>query len=119
MHRAKEPVRFIPYIYSPEELKRLLDGVTSYQKKWLKLEPVTLRAMLLLLYGAGLRTSEALHLTCADVDASHRSHQLDSWIAARTRPLGSKTKERSLIQRTKITSPRSPHNIGYGHGISM
>jgi integrase/recombinase XerD len=70
LHRAKEPVRFIPYIYSVEELKRLLDGVTSYQKKWLKLEPVTLRAMLLLLYGAGLRTSEALHLTCADVDLS-------------------------------------------------
>ncbi len=70
IHRAKEPVRFIPYIYSREELKRLLDGVTSYQKKWLKLEPVTLRAMLLLLYGAGLRTSEALHLTCADVDLS-------------------------------------------------
>ena len=68
VHRAKEPVRFVPYIYSQEELKRLLDGVTSYQKKWLKLEPVTLRAMLLLIYGAGLRTSEALHLTCADVD---------------------------------------------------
>jgi integrase/recombinase XerD len=70
VRRAKEPVRFIPYIYSREELKRLLDGVTSYQKKWLKLEPVTLRAMLLLIYGAGLRTSEALHLTCVDVDLS-------------------------------------------------
>jgi site-specific recombinase XerD len=70
VRRAKEPVRFIPYIYSLEELKRLLDGATSYQKKWLKLEPVTLRAMLLLLYGAGLRTSEALHLTCMDVDLS-------------------------------------------------
>ena len=68
VHRAKEPVRFVPYIYSREELKRLLDGVRSYQKKWLKLEPVTLRAMLLLLYGAGLRVSEALHLTCVDVD---------------------------------------------------
>jgi integrase len=68
VRRAKEPVPFVPYIYTREELKRLLDGVTSYQKKWLKLESVTLRAMLLLIYGAGLRTSEALHLTCADVD---------------------------------------------------
>jgi len=70
VRRAKEPVCFVPYIYTREELKRLLDGVTSYQKKWLKLEPITLRAMLLLIYGAGLRTSEALHLTCADVDLS-------------------------------------------------
>lgn len=70
LRRAKEPVPFVPYIYTPEELKRLLDGVTSYQKKWLKLEPVTLRALLLLIYGAGLRTSEALHLVCADVDLS-------------------------------------------------
>ncbi|MDQ2775041.1 MAG: tyrosine-type recombinase/integrase [Acidobacteriota bacterium] len=70
VRRAKEPVPFVPYIYSREELKRLLDGVTSYQKKWLKLEPITFRAMLLLIYGAGLRASEALHLTCADVDLS-------------------------------------------------
>lgn len=68
VRRAKEPVPFVPYIYSREDLKKLLDGVTSYQKKWLKLEPVTLRAMLLLIYGAGLRTSEALRLTCTDVD---------------------------------------------------
>lgn len=70
VRRAQEPVAFTPYIYTREELKSLLDGVTSYQKKWLKLEPVTLRAMLLLIYGVGLRTSESLHLTCADVDLS-------------------------------------------------
>uniref|UniRef100_E6PZT9 Integrase/recombinase n=1 Tax=mine drainage metagenome TaxID=410659 RepID=E6PZT9_9ZZZZ len=68
VRRAKEPLAFVPYIYTQEELKRLLDGATSYQKKWLKLEAVTLRAMLLLLYGAGLRTSESLRLNCADVD---------------------------------------------------
>lgn len=45
---------FVQYICSREELKRLLDGITGYQKKLLKVEPVTLRAMLLLIYGAGL-----------------------------------------------------------------
>jgi integrase/recombinase XerD len=65
--RPKEPAPFIPYIYSREELRRLLDGTSTYQHKWRKLEPVTLRAILLLMYGAGLRTGEPLRLTCADV----------------------------------------------------
>ena len=66
--RPKEPIPFVPYIYSRDELKRLLDGTATYQRGWRKLEPVTLRAILLLMYGAGLRTSEPLRLTCADVD---------------------------------------------------
>jgi integrase/recombinase XerD len=68
LRRPKEPVPFIPYIYWREELRRLLDGTSTYQREWRKLEPVTLRTILLLMYGAGLRTSEPLRLTCADVD---------------------------------------------------
>jgi integrase/recombinase XerD len=66
--RPEKPARFVPYIYTREELKQLLNGVNTYQKKWHKLEPITFRAILLLLYGAGLRTSEPLHLTSADVN---------------------------------------------------
>jgi len=65
--RPKEPAPFIPYIYSREELRRLLDGTSTYQHECRKLEPVTLRAILLLMYGAGLRSGEPLRLTCADV----------------------------------------------------
>lgn len=68
--RPKEPTPFVPHIYTQEELRRLLDGTTTYQKKWCKLEPVSLRAILLLLYGAGLRVSEAINLSCADVNLS-------------------------------------------------
>ena len=57
-----------PYIYSREELRRLLDAVTTYRKRVNQLEPHTFRALLLLLYGAGLRRGEALALTVADVD---------------------------------------------------
>jgi site-specific recombinase XerD len=63
----KEPERLIPYIYSRAELHCLLQAAQK-ESHWCKLEPVTLRALLLLLYGAGLRISEALRLTLSDVD---------------------------------------------------
>lgn len=68
VRRPKKPLPFVPYIYTRQELKRLLDGTSTYQRKWQKLESITLRTILLLLYGAGLRTSEPLHLKCADVN---------------------------------------------------
>ena len=66
----KQPARFVPHIYSRDELRRLLDGTTSYQKhkSRILMEPHTFRAILLLLYGAGLRVSEALSLNLVDVD---------------------------------------------------
>ena len=57
-----------PYIYARAELRRLLDAVKTYRKQVKQLEPHTLRALLLLLYGTGLRRGEALRLTLADVD---------------------------------------------------
>ena len=61
---------FVPYIYSQEELRRILDAIAFFRKQtaWDKLEPHTVRSILLLLYGAGLRISEALSLTLSDVD---------------------------------------------------
>jgi integrase/recombinase XerD len=64
----KLPERFVPYIYSREELQRLLDGTTSYQKQRIDMEPHTFRSILLALYGAALREGECLALTLSDVD---------------------------------------------------
>jgi site-specific recombinase XerD len=58
---------FVPYIFTREELRRLLEGVPHHRKAK-KLQPHTLRVALLLLYGAGLRISELVSLTLADVD---------------------------------------------------
>ncbi len=64
------PERFVPYIYTRDELNRLFNSTVSYRKQHRQLEPYTLRAILVLLYGAGLRISEAVGLTIGDVDLS-------------------------------------------------
>ncbi len=66
----KSPPRTPPYIYSRDELRRLFDptNVEISRRGAVQLDAVTFRTLLLLLYGAGLRFSEATRLTLADVD---------------------------------------------------
>lgn len=59
---------FVPYIYTRQELRSLLDASLTYQKNRSLIEPSMVRMLLLLLYGAGLRIREAISLTIADID---------------------------------------------------
>ena len=68
---------FRPYIYSHQELQRLLDATVILTSTRFPLQPLTYRTLLLLLYGAGLRASEGLRLRCCDVD--HRERLLSIW----------------------------------------
>jgi integrase len=61
---------FTPYIYSHQELKRLLQACTPEHTKWVSAD--TMRTLVLLLYGAALRLSEALNLEDGDVDLDER-----------------------------------------------
>ncbi len=64
----KPPAEFIPYIYSETDVRALLTAVDArHEEDWLVL-PQTARTLLLFLYATGLRISEALALTMADVD---------------------------------------------------
>lgn len=68
---AQAPPRFPPkppYIYSPDEVRRLLESTSTYRQRVNQLEPYTLRTLVLLLYGTGLRRGEAQRLRLADVD---------------------------------------------------
>ncbi|ACC76525.1 tyrosine-type recombinase/integrase [Paraburkholderia caribensis] len=57
------PPPLTPYIYSVAELERLLTATAVLPK-----QALTMRTLLLLLYGTGMRIGEALSLTIQDVD---------------------------------------------------
>jgi integrase/recombinase XerD len=61
---------FTPYIYSREEIRRLLQATHWCDHPRGTVQAYTYRTLILLLYGAGLRISEALALTLTDVDLS-------------------------------------------------
>jgi integrase/recombinase XerD len=67
--RVPKPAQtFVPYIYSHDELRRLLEATAGCDYPHSQIESDTCRTLIVLLYGAGLRISEALALTLADVD---------------------------------------------------
>lgn len=66
------PRSFQAYIYSHDELRRLLDATSILETTRSPHQPLTFRTLLLVLYGAGLRPSEALRLRCCDVDLADR-----------------------------------------------
>jgi integrase/recombinase XerD len=63
---------WVPYIYSRDEVHRLLDATTILENPRSPLQARTFRTLLLVLYAAGLRPGEALRLRCCDVDFSER-----------------------------------------------
>jgi site-specific recombinase XerD len=68
----RSPLRAPPYIYTRDELRRLFDprNVEISRRGARQLDAVTFRTLLFLLYGAGLRFSEATGLSRADMDLS-------------------------------------------------
>lgn len=61
-----------PYVYSPAEVQRLLDATAVLDHPASRLQAMTYRTLLLLLYGSGLRVGEAIGLRLCDADLSER-----------------------------------------------
>ena len=57
-----------PYVYSRDQLRRLFGAIDSSRQRPVQFDADTLRALLLVLYGAGLRFGEAQRLTLVDAD---------------------------------------------------
>ena len=64
--------QFRPYIYSVEEVQKMIQVVDCRHRGSWHLEPHTVRTLLLLLYGTGLRIGEAIRLQHRDVDFRER-----------------------------------------------
>ena len=67
------PPPLVPYIYSRAELQCLLDATPACCSRHVKIDPIVIRTLILLLYGACLRLGEALRLTINDVGVSQNT----------------------------------------------
>jgi integrase/recombinase XerD len=68
----KLPPQQAPYIYSTEELRRLLDATSILKVGHSPQVPAMYCTLLLLLYGSGMRIGEALRLVLQDVDLTEQ-----------------------------------------------
>jgi site-specific recombinase XerD len=124
----KVPRSFEPYIYSRAELQRLLDATAILEHENSALSPQTLRALLLVLYTAGLRPGEGLRLRCCDVDLHERVLSIwdTKFFKSRWVPIGvdlSRTLESYQAMRWLLPMPEADHSVFFasrtGHPITL
>jgi integrase/recombinase XerD len=62
---------FIPYIYSPEEYRKILKAIYKYKQVNQQFSCLAYEALIKLLFNTGLRIGEALSLTIKDINFSN------------------------------------------------
>lgn len=129
----KLPPPQTPYVYSTEELRQLLEATSVLHANHSRMQASTYRTLLLLLYGAGLRISEALSLRLCDVDLDERVIQIRDTKFYKTRlvPIGQRLAEELAAhsarrkalplprgQDSAVFTSRTGHRISYQDAIT-
>jgi integrase/recombinase XerD len=110
--RVRVHSSFVPYIYSMAELKRLVAAVpAATADPYHTIDADTLRAFLLVLYGAGLRRGEAIRLKTKDLDLSQSLMHVRGTKFFKTRivPMGD---DLTAVMRTFISRPGEHYSAG-------
>ena len=99
-----------PYVYSLAELRHLLEATAVVDSPLSRLQAITYRTLLLVLYSAGLRISELIGLTLRDVDLVERVLIVRNTKFFKTRlvPIGPQLTEALrayLVQRNTLALP--------------
>lgn len=115
-----------PYVYSPAEVQRLLDATAVLDHPTSRLQAMTYRTLLLLLYGTGLRVGEAIALRLCDVDLPRRLITIRNTKFYKTRvvPIGPRLTEQLavyLARRRRLALPAQESSVllctRTGHGF--
>lgn len=132
--RPKLPPPLSPYVYSTDELRRLIETTVTLHGARSPLQTSTYRTLILVLYGTGMRISEALGLTLRDVDLAQRITTVRNTKFYKTRlvPIGPKLARElgaHIARRRQLSMPdgedsavfatRKGKPWGYQHVISL
>jgi integrase len=104
------PPRFVPYIYSTEDIRRLLGVPDSHYPRTCPLSPDTMRTFILVLYGTGLRLGEASRLTHADANFKQATLLIRETKFGKSRlvPIG-----KDLVSILRLYRMRHRPGVGY------
>ena len=125
-HPPKFPPPQTPYVYSPAEVQRLLDATAVLDHPASRLQAMTYRTLLLVLYATGLRVGETIALRLCDVDLIGRLITVRSTKFYKTRvvPMGPRLSEQLaayLDRRCRLALPAEESSALFctrtGHGF--
>lgn len=104
------PPKFIPYIYSTDDIRRLLAVPDSHYSPACPLSPDTMRTLILMLYGVGLRLGEAARLKHADADLRNAALTIRETKFGKSRmvPIG-----KDLVSVLRLYRTRHRPRFGY------